>query len=208
MAVCLRLHTWVGIGVLCALAIGCSRPSSDFLGARAADFGDCIEATLGAGGPIHVRLKFTDHFVMAIGYAHAHRNGWHGYRGGRSNWYGDLQILGGLPFIYNREEVRRLGNDDEPHSTAVTWSPFATNRRYARDDDDVLLLEPHPSDPYWCGLSLTRFISFTLGFNLAEFGDFVAGWFGGDPRGDDAIEPLGQGALAGASRQTAEGSLP
>ncbi|MFW6162185.1 MAG: hypothetical protein ACODAJ_05405 [Planctomycetota bacterium] len=124
--------------------------------------------------------------VVGLGYAHVRRHGWHGRLADAPDLQGRLRVLGGVPLLYNYESWRGYRDESEAHYRVVTYGPFVTQRDYPDPGDaDAPHVLPDPSDPYWVGLTVNRFASFSLGFNVAQFADCLAGLGGGDPLGDD-----------------------
>jgi len=176
--------------VMAAVAAGCAQPPRGYLGKRAADLGDCFTFTVGYGLMTYARVKFTDWAVVGAGIAARERWGWRGRYGDRGwekqrggdVYLGDVHYEAGLPFVANEEGSDGGGN------RVTTIGVSGTRRRYAKD------LEPGGwaaklADRFWIGFAATAGLSLEVGFNIAEFVDFLVGLTALDILADDTWAP-------------------
>jgi len=167
----------LALAALAALAAGCARPKPGFYKQRWMDFADCFDTSVGFAGPLpYVRLKLTDYFVVAAGENQTvFALGWHG----RYTGPGSLVEKGqGIPFVRAQEW---------PGAPPMieTKGPFSTTRTY--DPAVAPAWGTALAAKYDAGLWLAWGLNVRLGFNVVEFADFAAGWFGKDILKDDAV---------------------
>lgn len=179
--------TWAACVAL--LGAGCAQPPRDYAEKRGADLADCFHFTIGYGMIAYGRVKFTDWMVMGLGMAGRERWGWRGRYGDRGwerprggdVYIGDVGYEAGFPLVGNEEGSDAAGN------RVSTLGPSSTKRRYAAD------LEPTKvgkiADKCWIGIAATAGPSLEIGFNIAEFIDFILGFTTLDITGDDTWAP-------------------
>lgn len=170
---------------LCVVAVGCGRPASGYLAQRGADFADCFEGRVGFGFPAYVGVKATDYLVAGFGMATSQKVGW----AGRYRNIEGKEKEQGLPLLFNRREVYETEDAKEAAYSEETLSPFSTIREFHPKT------APRPgkgglvAEQFWLGASLTAGPSVSVGFNLAEFVDFLVGLTTLDILGDDDWPP-------------------
>jgi len=172
-------HAARGTLILCLLGAGCANPTQTYWGKRLLDFGDCWDASLGVAGPVpYIRLKITDYFVLGGGDGQTiFAFGWHGrYTAAGS----EIERGQGAPFSRGQEwagappmiEHKGIGVSGREYDASV--KPCEGTQR---------------AEKFTIGLWVCWLANIRLGFNVVEFADFVAGWFGSDILKDDAVEP-------------------
>ena len=163
---------------LCAAACGCSAPSATFLEQRGIDLADCFDVSVGVGELIpYARIKITDYAVIGAGKGGTIFSlGWHG----RYTAAGTLHEAGnGIPLVRNQE-----WRGAPP--MIETRGPCLTTRRY--DPDAPPAEGTRRADRWWIGAWAAWVLSVRANFNIVEYADFMAGWFGADLLRDDDAE--------------------
>ena len=180
-----RVVVCVVVAVALVVLVGCGRPASGYLAQRGADLADCFEGRVGYGFPAYVGVKATDYLVAGLGMATSEKFGW----AGRYRNIEGKEREEGIPLLFNRREVGEAEGGKEPAYTEETLSPFSTIREFHQKD------APRPpeggrlAEQFWLSASLTAGPSVSLGFNLAEFADFLVGLTTLDLLGDDDWPP-------------------
>jgi hypothetical protein len=176
---------------LATLMAGCAGPAGRYCARRWTDFGDCVEATVGYGFPVHARVKATDFAVAGAGVALARRAGWKGrygtYGGGGVpptagiGFHPGTILQGGIPLLTNGEMEASLVSKSQ--WSVETLGPCVTRHTYMPG------LEPGPrslvAERFWVGGTVALLLSARLEINPVEFVDLLAGIVGWDMLQDD-----------------------
>jgi hypothetical protein len=94
-----------------------------------------------------------------------------------SVWYHDLKEARGGSY-----RLLHMPPSPEKILSVETKGPCVTTRTYKGSG-------PWPrgkvAEKLWCGVSVSTPLSFRADFNLAQFADYLVGWFGWDMLADD-----------------------
>ncbi len=168
-----------------AVVVGCTRPATGYLAQRGADFADCFEGRVGYGFPAYVGVKATDFLVVGLGTATSHRIGW----AGRYRNFEGVEKEEGLPLLFNRLSMYEGEVVKEAAYSEETLSPFSTIREFHPKESPRPCAGGLMAEQFWLRASLTAGPSLSVGFNLAEFVDFLVGLTTVDILGDDNWPP-------------------
>lgn len=181
----LRMLKLVGICLLfqggTVLLGGCA--GSGYLQDRALDLADCFKVAVAAGPELSADLKATDALHLAVG------GGVHGEAGfvGRKPGAASMMTLG-LPVAPFMEEGILYGR-------YVFDECFGDWKEADVQDECYALhfLNAKPTNPrhrwveaFDLEAGAIVLVGGRIGFSPGQFADFLAGWFGADPAGDDA----------------------
>jgi hypothetical protein len=162
-------------------------PGCLYLSKRAHDWQDCwrVSVSAGLGAKAHLQLGALG---FGVGY-------WDGYEAGyfeneglgvyRSSYFGipipfNLALLpfdsGSRPHYVFTHRDRIEGWGSNLGLFHLTMRSYEKNRK------------PPYVSIWWYEIDLRFFVGIRLGVNIAEFADFILGWFGIDIMGDDRRE--------------------
>ncbi len=154
---------------------------------RARDLGDCFKASADIGLGIQA--------AAVVGPVEANAGVWWGYSPGLKGAEGINIFSGGdLGFPFSTA-AGALGFYGGPLFTSIyEHSIESGNEANSKDKSKRILcllffryeiLPQRWKDYFWIEARARCFIGATVGFNIAEFADFLLGWFGIDICGDD-----------------------
>lgn len=176
-----RVVVCLAVAALGAMVVGCARPATGYLAQRGADLADCFEGRVGYGFPAYVGVKATDFLVAGLGTATAYRVGW----AGRYRNFEGAEREEGLPLLFNRLSMYEGEVVKEAAYSEETLSPFSTIREFHPKNSARPPAGGLTAEQFWLRASLTAGPSVSVGFNLAEFVDFLVGLTTVDILGDD-----------------------
>ncbi|MHC5040570.1 MAG: HEAT repeat domain-containing protein [Planctomycetota bacterium] len=191
----------------CTTSTGCA-----FLEKRANDFGDCFKASVGYGLGIESHIQVGP-VTLGAGAWIGNSLGWEGKKvqGDWAEYFVGvpvLQILGTLVLVINGMNTpgwALLGlistgyedlhiHEDEVGSTCIHYGHgavlglpfFGVSSPYETLSDQYARYQW--TEYFWIAFGVRCFAGLKFGFNLAEFADFLLGFFGLDICGDDDRE--------------------
>ena len=200
------------IAFLVILGSGCA-DFSVYMKDRGNDLADCFTVRVGRGCGLGARFQVTNYFGAAVGFSQERKIGYFGREPVevRGFWAGipAPQIVSVVPFLaapfsaFSREERYFT-----PLEWLKTWFTMVLTTEWASYERGLITeserflgvnlaeftepgwLDPPPpfiGEKLFIEVGAALFaVGFDIGFNPAEFADFLLGWFSLDLAGDDA----------------------